>query len=91
MGDPLLQKMRAEWDERAVSNAEYFIATGNDDWSQRDFFRSGEINVANELLPDMPGICGGSRSPLDMSIVEIGCGVGRMTRMLSRVFGRVTA
>lgn len=86
-----MNTMRADWDQRAKENAQHFIATERNSWEDRDFFRSGEINVANEVLPDMPGICGGHRSPLDLSVLEIGCGVGRMTAMLSRVFGKVTA
>src|SRR6266853_5077175 len=83
-------KMREDWDERARENAEYYVANSTRDWDQREFFRSGEINVANEIMPDMHRICGGARSPLDLSVLEIGCGVGRMTRMLARIFGQVT-
>ena len=84
-------KMREDWDERARENAEYYVANSTRDWDQREFFRSGEINVANEIMPDMHRICGGERSPLDLSVLEIGCGVGRMTKMLARIFGKVTA
>lgn len=83
--------MREDWDRRARDNAEHYVQTENREWNQREFFRSGEINVANEVMPDMHRICGGSRSPLDLTMLEIGCGVGRMTRMLARIFGRVTA
>src|SRR5260370_7207013 len=84
-------KMREDWDERARENAEYYVANSTRDWDQREFFRSGEINVANEIMPDMHRICGGERSPLDLSVLEIGCGVGRITKMLARIFGKVTA
>ena len=87
----VLARMRSDWDELARENARHYIATGQDQWGDREFFRSGEINVANEVMPEMLRICGGSRSPLELSALEIGCGVGRMTRMLSRIFGRVTA
>jgi SAM-dependent methyltransferase len=87
----ILQRMRADWDERARDNARHYIATGAKEWEDREFFRSGEINVANEVMPEMHRICGGARSPLDLSALEIGCGVGRMTRMLARIFGHVTA
>jgi ubiquinone/menaquinone biosynthesis C-methylase UbiE len=42
-------------------------------------------------MPDMLRICGGGRSPFDLNVLEIGCGVGRMTRTLARLFGHVTA
>ena len=91
MEDAVLRQMREEWDARARSNAEYFIHVGSERWEKREFFRSGEINVVNDIMPDMPRICGGNRSPLDLTMLEIGCGVGRMTRMLARIFGHVTA
>jgi ubiquinone/menaquinone biosynthesis C-methylase UbiE len=82
--------MRSDWNDRAKENAQYYVANSTKDWDAKEFFRTGEINVANDVLPDMHSICGGRRSPLDLSALEIGCGVGRMTRMLARVFGRVT-
>ncbi|MGH9622731.1 MAG: class I SAM-dependent methyltransferase [Bryobacteraceae bacterium] len=86
-----LARMRSDWDTRAKENACYYVANSSTNWEGREFFRSGEINVANEIMPDVPHICGGQRSPLDLSVLELGCGVGRMTRMLSRIFGHVTA
>ncbi len=87
----LIQRMREEWEKRAVTNARHYVANSKEDWTDREFFRSGEINVANEVMTDMARICGGTRSPLDLSMLEIGCGVGRMTRALARIFGHVTA
>ena len=86
----ILEKMRADWNRRARENAEYYIESGQSEWTERDFFRSGEINVANEVMTDMPAICRAGRSPLDLRVVEIGCGIGRMTRMLARIFAHVT-
>ena len=87
----VLKRMRKDWDKRARENAEYYIANSSKEWKDRDFYLSGEINVANDIMPEMHRICGGSRSPLDLMALEIGCGVGRMTRMLSRIFGHITA
>jgi SAM-dependent methyltransferase len=87
----LAQEMRAEWNARARENAEYYVQSAERGWDRRKFFRSGEISVANEVMPDMLRICGGSRSPFGLRMLEIGCGVGRMTRTLSRIFGHVTA
>ena len=83
--------MQEDWDTRARENAHYFIVNSSKEWNEREFYRSGEINVANDVMPDMSRICGGSRSPLELTALEIGCGVGRMTRMLARIFGHVTA
>jgi len=90
MDTKVLTKMRSDWNDRAKENAQYYVQNANKKWDQREFFRSGEINVANEVMSDMVAICGGQRSPLDLRMLEIGCGVGRMTRMLSRIFGHVT-
>jgi ubiquinone/menaquinone biosynthesis C-methylase UbiE len=87
----IADQMRREWDERARENAEYYVANSTQHWDPRDFFRTGEVCVAREILPEMLRICQGERSPLDLSVLEIGCGVGRMTKMLARVFGHVTA
>src|SRR6059036_3142689 len=83
--------MRKDWDQRARQNAQHYVANAAKDWNDREFYRSGEIDVANYIMADMHRICGGSRSPLDLTVLEIGCGVGRMTRTLGRVFGHVTA
>jgi ubiquinone/menaquinone biosynthesis C-methylase UbiE len=83
--------MREDWDRRARENAEHYVQDSQSDWDSREFFRSGEISVANEVLPDMHRICGGGRSPWELTALEIGCGVGRMTRTLARIFESVTA
>jgi SAM-dependent methyltransferase len=89
--DPaLLEKMRVEWDARARENARYFVATCNADWTDRDFFDSGRQSVAEEILTDMGNICQG-KDPKQMTVLEIGCGAGRITRALSEIFGEVYA
>ncbi len=91
MDRQLIAEMRKDWNARARDNPRHYVQNAHEQWEDREFFRSGEINVANEIMPDMLRICGGGRSPLDLNMLEIGCGVGRMTRMLARIFGEVTA
>ena len=86
-----LEGMRRDWNLRARDNARHYVQSERTEWPDRDFFRSGEINVAELVMTDMPRVCGATKSPLDLSMVEIGCGVGRMTRMLARIFAEVTA
>ena len=91
MDKNILAAMRDDWDRRARHNAKHYIESSRESWDDREFFLSGEVHVANYVMRDMNRICGSSRSPLDLTILEIGCGVGRMTRTLSRIFGQLTA
>ena len=85
-----LEKMRRDWDERARENARFYVNTERTDWTDSDFFASGERTVAEEILTDMTNICQG-REPASMRVIEIGCGAGRITRPLSKLFGEVHA
>jgi ubiquinone/menaquinone biosynthesis C-methylase UbiE len=85
-----LEKMRADWDERARENARYYIATGRQDWTDDAFFASGENSVREDTEGDMGNICQG-KNPKQMRVLEIGCGAGRLTRALANLFGEVHA
>ena len=85
-----LEKMKRDWDERALENARYYVNTANQEWTDQEFFSSGERTVSEEVLTDMGNICQGA-NPKDMRVLEIGCGAGRVTRALAKVFGEVHA
>ena len=82
--------MRSEWDQRALENARHYVATGQVEWNDEEYFESGRENVRREILTDMGNICQG-KDPKQMTVLEIGCGSGRITRALSEVFGQVYA
>ncbi len=88
--DRQLEKMRHDWDARARENARYYVNTATDQWTDDEFFASGELTVQGEILTDMINICQG-RDPKQMTVLEIGCGAGRVTRALARLFGQVYA
>ncbi len=83
-----LAKMEHDWDERARENARYYVNTGRQEWTDEELFRSGELTVSEEIGTDMINICQG-KDPARMRVLEIGCGAGRVTRALARVFGEV--
>ena len=82
--------MRKRWDDRAAKNARYFVATGQEIWTDEEFYTSGEQTVQAYILSDVENICQGQH-PKKMRVLEIGCGAGRETRALAHLFGEVHA
>lgn len=80
--------MKEDWDRRARADAMHFIASERVDWDERDFSESGRRNVEETVLADLEQIAAG-RDPSTMKVLEIGCGIGRMTEHLAEVFGEV--
>lgn len=75
---------RKFWDRAAQSNAAWYVATGHTAETE-EFFRQGEVET-DALL----AVCGIGMHGQE-TVLEIGCGVGRMTRRLSQLAGRVVA
>ena len=79
--------MQSFWDERARENAMYFVENRLD-YAQPDeerFWQSGPETVDKVL--ELLGLTVG---PTDV-VVELGCGVGRLTRVLAQRAERVVA
>jgi len=84
----LIEKMRRDWDQRARENHRYYIVNSRTDWSDEEFSASGDGTVSHYVLTDMGNVCQG-KSPADMKVLDFGCGAGRVTRALAKVFGEV--
>jgi SAM-dependent methyltransferase len=82
--------MRRDWDRRARENARHYVLTGQKSWTDEEFYRAGEITLREDILNDLENICQG-RDPKQMTVLEIGCGAGRVTRALAQFFGAVYA
>lgn len=82
--------MRDDWDARAEKDAMYYIASGRKDWTLEEFLESGRRTVDETLTGDLELLCGG-RDPRSLRLLEIGCGIGRMTKHLAELFGEVDA
>lgn len=75
------ETMRADWERRARENAPYYVCTTSAD-SEASFAESGERDLERHVLDGLPVTRG-------WRVLEIGCGVGRLVRPLSRRAARV--
>ena len=80
--------MKRDWEERARKNAFHYIASWRKDWDPSSFFDSGEEDYHRLVTPVLAAM---NFSPRDKSMVEVGCGAGRMTRVFAREFAHVDA
>jgi SAM-dependent methyltransferase len=80
--------MRQDWDARAQKDAFYYIASWRRGWSDADFLKSGEDDYQRVVAPFF------SRQgfvPAGGTMLELGCGAGRMTHSFATRFRRVIA
>lgn len=83
----LTGKMRADWNERALEDAHYYVAFGSRNQDQ-DGFESTAAKEAGALEWEL------KRLPKNANrrawrALEIGCGPGRLLKPLSRNFGEI--
>jgi ubiquinone/menaquinone biosynthesis C-methylase UbiE len=82
------QAMKQDWDERARTDAKWFINSLRLGQSEEEFDQSGVVEIERLVLADLPLLAQG-RDPKSLRVLEIGCGAGRMTKHLAAVFGEV--
>src|SRR6267142_2172083 len=80
--------MRRDWDDRARENAFHYIAPWREEWDLTSFLASGEEDYSKFVLPVLKR-CGISTTGRVM--VELGCGVRRMTPNFARRYDLVLA
>jgi ubiquinone/menaquinone biosynthesis C-methylase UbiE len=80
------ERMREDWNRRAEEDAEYYVAYGRRKQDDVEFFSSGayQAGLLAQEFRRMPGAPAGERKAL-----EIGCGMGRLMRHLSRQVGEI--
>ncbi len=86
--DRALRDRRIAWEEAGRRNPLYYIATERTEWEIADFFASGE-NLLQERVD--PWLRKMGRDPTKTTALEIGAGVGRLSRGLSNRFAQVIA
>src|SRR2546430_5692814 len=80
--------MRQDWNERARKDAFYYVATWRQDWTVETFLESGEEEYRNLVQPVLDEL---QFPPEGGSMLEVGCGAGRMTASFARRFASVYA
>ncbi len=82
------QVMKRDWNQRARENARWFINTVRLDQSEEEFDATGANEIRSLILPELSLMTQG-RDPKSLRFLEIGCGIGRMTKHLAAIFGEV--
>lgn len=77
------EQLRRRWDDRAVADARFHIRADRNDWTDEAFLAAGETDVAHFVDPVLDQLPGRARA------VDIGCGLGRLTRALATRFDDV--
>lgn len=80
--------MQRDWNTRALLDSEHFVYTRDSAADEADFAASGRANYDQLVRPYLPLLLHGAAPP-SCSVLEIGCGVGRMTRWFAENFGTV--
>jgi len=78
--------MRRDWDDRAQKNALFYIEDSQKNWDADAFFRSGEEDYGEFVSPVLAET---GFDPAGKTIVELGCGAGRMSRSFAQRFNKV--
>lgn len=84
----IAQSMRRDWDERARKDPYFYIASWKQDWDEESFLRSGEEDYLRFVEATMKRL---RLEATGKSMLELGCGAGRMTRSFAQRFERVIA
>lgn len=81
-----VDRLRRRWVERSGDERLFYINAERTDWSDEDFLASGEADVTREVDPFLALL---RRPAAEATALDVGCGVGRLTRALATRFARV--
>lgn len=84
----IAEQMRRDWDERARKDSFRYIYSDVPIDSPEAFFQSGETDYGRFVEPVLAQL---EFNPASRTVLELGCGVGRMTRSFARRFRGVYA
>lgn len=78
----VLERMRADWNQRASEDAYYYVAFGRREQDDEEFFATAR-DVVRGLTAELKRLSGRGAA------LEIGCGPGRLMRPIAAHFGEV--
>jgi SAM-dependent methyltransferase len=88
--DAVSARMKEDWNRRATQDAKWYVNTYKRDQTDEAFFLQGEQEVQGIVRDDLDLLSAG-RHAGTLRLLEIGCGLGRMTRPFAAIFGEVVA
>ncbi len=81
--------MRKDWDDRARRDVFHYTTwRPGHKWNEGTFFESGERDYVLWVEPVLQSV---ELETTDSNVLDLGCGIGRMTRSLARRFSHVYA
>ncbi|NOT62453.1 MAG: class I SAM-dependent methyltransferase [Acidobacteria bacterium] len=81
-------EMKRDWNERAERNAKWYINTYKLEQTDEEFDESAREDLRANFFAVLPALTW-RRNPKQLRLLEIGCGVGRMSRHFANVYGEV--
>ncbi|MFN0110205.1 MAG: methyltransferase domain-containing protein [Blastocatellia bacterium] len=91
MATDFAEVMKRDWNQRAEENSRWYINTVRLDQTEEEFDATGQSEINTLILPELVLMTGGRNLHElgELKFLEIGCGIGRMTKHLARIFGEV--
>jgi ubiquinone/menaquinone biosynthesis C-methylase UbiE len=81
-------EMKRDWNDRARENAMWYINTFKVQQTDDEFEATCQNDIDWFVLADLPALTW-CRDPRSLKLLELGCGIGRMSRKLAAIFGEI--